>query len=54
VCLDLIWRLLVALAKTGGSKAVDHLIKALEDSDRYTRNKAAELLGELGDRRAVQ
>jgi HEAT repeat protein len=42
-----------ALAKIG-KPAVEPLAKALSDKDRFARRKAAQALGEIGDRRAVE
>lgn len=43
-----------ALGEIGNSKAVEPLIKALEDSGNVVRRYAAEALGKIGDKRAVE
>ena len=43
-----------ALGKLGDQRAVDPLIKALQDSERWVHRSAAEALGKLGDTRAVE
>ncbi|NHJ48114.1 MAG: HEAT repeat domain-containing protein [Asgard group archaeon] len=42
-----------AIIKIGGSKAVDFSIKLLRDASWVTRMKAAEILGELKDKKAT-
>jgi len=44
------WEELVKL----GKPAVEPLIEALKDKDKYVRSKVAEALGNIGDRRAVE
>jgi HEAT repeat protein len=43
-----------ALGKIGDSRAVEPLIRALNDSDRDVRWHAAKALGKIGDSRAVE
>ena len=44
---------LVTIGKIGNDKAVDALIKALDDSDDFFRSDAAEALGNIGNDKAV-
>ena len=43
-----------ALGKIGDTRAVEPLIKALQDSEEYVRRGAVEALGKIGDTRAVE
>jgi len=45
--------IVVGLGKIGNQPAIDHLIKALEDSDDTVRWYAAEALGKIGNEKAV-
>ncbi len=42
------------LVKIGGKRAVEQLIKALEDKNRYVHYSAIYALGNIGDKRAVE
>ena len=43
-----------ALGKIGDKRAVEPLIKALEDKDGYVSQHSARALGKIGDTRAVE
>lgn len=47
------WRNVIALEKMG-EPAVNHLIAALKDEDKWVRYTAADALGNIGERRSVQ
>ena len=42
-----------ALGEIGSEKAVDALIKALNDQDSYVRSTAADALGKIGSEKAI-
>jgi len=44
----------ITLGKIGGKRAVEPLIKALEDKNRYVNYRATTALGDIGDKRAVE
>ncbi|ACL17788.1 HEAT repeat domain-containing protein [Methanosphaerula palustris] len=47
------WKGAEALGRLGDPRAVDDLIGALQDEDRFVRKKAVWALGRLGDPRAI-
>jgi HEAT repeat protein len=47
------WRNVIALEKMG-EPAVNHLISALKDEDKWVRYTAVDALGNIGERRSVQ
>ena len=44
----------MALGEIGDSRAIEPLIQALKDKDKYIREWAADALGEIGNERAVE